>query len=72
MSRRAVAGACLAAPFVALLWVPSYAVDGPRLAGVPFFYWYQFAWVPGTSALLLIAYLLLRRAAPPRQRRSSG
>lgn len=70
--RLTAAAVCLLAPAVALLWVPWYARTGPEPAGVPFFYWYQFAWVPGTSALLLIAYLLLRRAAPPRQRRSSG
>ncbi len=60
MSRRAVAGACLAAPFVALLWVPSYAADGPRLAGVPFFYWYQFAWIPASAVLMAIAHRLIR------------
>ncbi|WP_406278100.1 DUF3311 domain-containing protein [Embleya sp. NBC_00896] len=58
--RRTAAGVCLAAPVIALLWVPSYARRGPELAGVPFFYWYQLAWVPGCGLGLLIAYLLLR------------
>jgi hypothetical protein len=57
---RLVAGGCLAAPFVALLWVPFYA-GGPSLAGVPFFYWYQMLWVPLSVLLMFIAYLLLRR-----------
>lgn len=70
--RRVAAGICLLAPAVALLWIPWYARTGPELAGVPFFYWYQFAWVPGASVLLLIAYLLLRRAGPGHPRRSSG
>lgn len=56
---------CLAAPLLGLLWVPWYAGGGPALVGVPFFYWYQFAWVP-VSALLLLAAYRLRRADPPR------
>lgn len=35
----------LVIPFVALLWIPFYAGAKPYLGGVPFFYWYQFAWV---------------------------
>ncbi|MDB1087299.1 DUF3311 domain-containing protein [Streptomyces sp. ACA25] len=66
--RRTVAGVCLLAPAVALLWVPSYAREGPELLGFPFFYWYQFAWVPATSALLFLAHLLLRREDPRRSR----
>jgi hypothetical protein len=41
--------------------VPFYAGDGPSLAGVPFFYWYQMLWVPLSVLLMFIAYLLLRR-----------
>ncbi|MEU5939670.1 DUF3311 domain-containing protein [Micromonospora sp. NPDC047548] len=64
MSRRrgirvTVAGACLSAPVVALLWVPWYALERPRLAGVPFFYWYQFLWVPLSVLCMIAAYLLL-------------
>ena len=32
-------------PFVALLYPPFYAMLTPRLAGIPFFIWYQFAWI---------------------------
>jgi hypothetical protein len=32
-------------PFVALLYPPFYASVTPRLAGIPFFIWYQFLWV---------------------------
>jgi hypothetical protein len=35
----------LLAPFVALLYPPFYAMLTPRLAGIPFFIWYQFLWV---------------------------
>ncbi|AKH82827.1 hypothetical protein AA958_11945 [Streptomyces sp. CNQ-509] len=72
MLRLTVAGACLLAPAVALLWLPWYTREGPELMGVPFFYWYQFAWVPATSVLLLIAYLLLRRGDPRRSRPPVG
>lgn len=64
MARRLIAAACLVAPFVALLWVPWYASDKPRLAGAPFFYWYQLAWVPGSAVLMAIAYRLTRRTEP--------
>jgi hypothetical protein len=57
---RVIAAGCLAAPFVGLLWVPFYG-NGPSLGGVPFFYWYQLAWVPLIVLLMSVAYLLLRR-----------
>ncbi|MEO3975040.1 DUF3311 domain-containing protein [Streptomyces sp. CAU 1734] len=59
--RRAAAGVCLLVPVAALLWVPGYAREEPRLAGVPFFYWYQLVWVPGCVLGLLAARLLTRR-----------
>ena len=62
------AGALLLAPFVALLWVSSYAKDSPRLWGFPFFYWYQFAWVFAASVLTYTAYLLVRRTERTRAR----
>jgi hypothetical protein len=43
--------ALLALPFAGLLWPPLYVRDEPRLGGVPFFYWYQFAWVVLSAAL---------------------
>jgi hypothetical protein len=58
---RAVAGVCLITPYVAMLWVRSYAKQTPELAGIPFFYWYQMAWVFISSALTYIAYVLVRR-----------
>lgn len=39
-------------PFVAVLWVGLYNREGPELAGIPFFYWYQLAWIP-LGALLI-------------------
>jgi hypothetical protein len=48
----------LVAPFVGLLWVPFYAHLTPKLFGFPFFYWYQFAWVPVTA---LVTWFVSRR-----------
>jgi len=56
-----VAGVCLIIPFIALLWVNSYSRLTPRFIGLPFFYWYQLAWVPVASALTYTAYVLVRR-----------
>jgi hypothetical protein len=60
VTRRVIAATCLIAPFVALLWVPTYAATEPRLAGAPFFYWYQLAWIPASTLLMAIAYRLTR------------
>lgn len=35
----------LVIPFIALLWVPLYNRAQPAIAGFPFFYAWQFAWV---------------------------
>jgi Protein of unknown function (DUF3311) len=43
-------------PFIGLLWVPFYNFLEPSLFGFPFFYWYQFAWVPITSILIWLVY----------------
>jgi hypothetical protein len=43
-------------PYVALLWLPFYNGSRPSFAGFPFFYWYQFLWVPLTSLLLYVVY----------------
>ncbi|MDJ0343248.1 DUF3311 domain-containing protein [Streptomyces sp. H10-C2] len=58
---RVVAGVCLVIPFVAMLWVGSYARLTPEFIGIPFFYWYQMAWVFISAGLTTIAYLLVRR-----------
>ncbi|REE93422.1 DUF3311 domain-containing protein [Cupriavidus plantarum] len=46
----------LLAPYIALLWLPFYNDTQPAFLGFPFFYWYQFLWVPITSLLLFIVY----------------
>ena len=62
----AVAGVLLAIPVVALMWVSSYSRDEPRLAGFPFFIWYQFLWVFLCSALTYAAYRIVLVARPHR------
>ena len=52
---RAVAAVCVIAPFVAMLWIPSYNKTNPKLLGFPFFYWYQLLWVVITAVLMVIA-----------------
>lgn len=58
---RVLASVFLIIPFVALLWVDSYTRLTPAFIGIPFFYWYQLAWVPVASALTYGAYRLVRR-----------
>lgn len=58
---RVVVAVLLIAPFVVYLTVPSYAKVEPRLAGFPFFYWWQLLWVILTAVFIGIAYRLTRR-----------
>jgi hypothetical protein len=60
----------LVLPVLALLAVPVYNRTDPALAGVPFFYWYQLAWVPLTALLLAVTSRLLR--TPPRAAAPAG
>ncbi|GAA2997809.1 DUF3311 domain-containing protein [Streptomyces fulvorobeus] len=58
---RVIIGLCLIAPFVAMLWVSSYAKVEPTFIGIPFFYWYQMLWVVISTALTMVAYTLWQR-----------
>jgi hypothetical protein len=51
----------LLAPLM-LLWVPFYNHLEPSLGGVPFFYWYQMAWIVVTAVLTFIVWRLDRRS----------
>jgi Na+/melibiose symporter-like transporter len=53
--------ALLALPLLGLLYPPLYATRDPELAGIPFFYWYQFAWVVASAILTLVVFLATRR-----------
>ncbi len=48
----------LVVPFVAVLWPPFYASLQPRLLGIPYFIWYQFAWSVISSLLTIAVYLV--------------
>lgn len=61
-----VSAVLLAAAFVALLWVPSYAHLTPTLGGIPFFYWYSMLWLIINAACQFVAYTLL--VTMPRRR----
>jgi hypothetical protein len=58
---RVITALCLIAPFVAMLWVSSYAKTDPALGGIPFFYWYQMLWVFIDALLLWIVYGIVIR-----------
>ncbi|MCL6595033.1 MAG: DUF3311 domain-containing protein [Firmicutes bacterium] len=45
-------------PFVATLLPPIYNRATPALAGLPFFYWYQLAWVVVSALITLLVYAL--------------
>ncbi len=67
---RGVAVVCIVAPFVAMLWIPSYNKTDPKLLGFPFFYWYQLLWVVITAVLMVIAVQAVKRDSAAR--RGSG
>jgi hypothetical protein len=46
----------LTLPYLGLCFPQVYARATPALWGFPFFYWYQFAWVIVSSALMAIVY----------------
>jgi hypothetical protein len=48
-------------PFIAVLWVPFYNQLEPELFGIPYFYWYQLAWIFVSAALTIVAYLIGER-----------
>ena len=50
-------------PFAGTLYPPLYNHADPELFGLPFFYWYQLAWVLLTAGLLGIAVVATREDA---------
>ena len=43
-------------PFIALLWSSSYSRISPEIWGIPFFYWYQLAWIPLSACITVFVY----------------
>jgi hypothetical protein len=56
-----ITGILLVIAVVVPLLVPTYSFAEPRLAGMPFFYWYQMMWIPITSGLVGISYWLVSK-----------
>ena len=50
----------LLVPLVAVLVPPLYNFANPSIGGMPFFYWYQLAWVAGVAACTAIVYRATR------------
>lgn len=48
-------------PLVGTLLPMFYNFTSPSLGGIPFFYWYQLAWVPVTAVLLWIVFRSTRQ-----------
>ncbi|MFE1949134.1 MULTISPECIES: DUF3311 domain-containing protein [Streptomyces] len=69
---RVVVALCLIAPFVAMLWVSSYAKVDPAFIGIPFFYWYQMLWVLISTALTMVAYKLWKHDQASRKQASEA
>ena len=53
---------CLLLPYLAFAWVPFYNRIEPQLLGVPFFYWWQMAWVVLTALCIVPVYLYQQRS----------
>ncbi len=54
----------LATPCIAVLAVPWFNRVDPKLFGIPFFYWWQMAWVPLSGVAIAIVF---RSIAPARK-----
>ncbi len=45
-------------PFIALCWPAFYNMTNPELVGIPFFYWYQLAWIVITAIITAVVYFV--------------
>ena len=50
-------------PFAVALWPPLYNRIEPEFWGVPFFYWFQLAWILVGAVCVGAVYVLEQRAA---------
>ena len=55
-TRRLWTGLMFLVVVVVSLWVPLYNRIEPALAGMPFFYWFQIAWIVVGAVAVAIAY----------------
>jgi Protein of unknown function (DUF3311) len=61
-----------AIPLTVILWVPSYNRIEPSLGGIPFFYWYQLAWILLGAVIVLVVYLIETRITGVTGRSKTG
>jgi hypothetical protein len=60
-ARRLWIGLMFLVVVVVSLWVPLYNRTEPTLAGMPFFYWFQIAWIVAGAGAVGLAYVLQGR-----------
>ena len=58
--RNPVVWLLLLLPLVATLVPEIYNRSSPSIGGMPFFYWWQLAWIAGVAVCLGIVYLITR------------
>jgi Protein of unknown function (DUF3311) len=46
--------------FAVILWPPLYNKAEPAVLGVPFFYWFQLAWVVVSAVITALVYFATR------------
>jgi Protein of unknown function (DUF3311) len=61
--RRYVPRLLLLIPFAVALWPPLYNRIEPEFLDVPFFYWFQLAWILVSAVFVWRVYVLEQRAA---------
>jgi Protein of unknown function (DUF3311) len=52
----------LVLPLIAVLIPEFYNFGSPAIGGMPFFYWWQLAWVAGVAVCTAIVYFATRSA----------
>jgi len=62
-------GVLLLIPIVLPLLVGTYAKETPKLAGVPFYFWWQFALIIVSAICTVIAYVVVMRVERQRRER---
>jgi len=55
---RALIGVLFAIVVAVTLWVPLYNRLEPSWHGIPFFYWFQVAWIVVAAVVTVLAYRL--------------
>ncbi len=56
-----IVGVLLLIAIVMPLLVPLYAKEEPTFVGFPFFFWYQFLWIPLAALITTICYRIVSR-----------